>query len=64
MDRLEFLEKAIQLAHEQIEGSSGESDSNWKEHQKAIKKSDEETVLYQKAKEILEDAAYDILKKF
>ena len=60
MDRLEFLHQVKQLAHEQIEASSCENDTDWKGHQKDIKERGEESVLYEKAKEILENAALDI----
>jgi len=60
MDRLEFLNKAQQLAHEQIESSSCENDVDWKGHQKDIEERGLDSVLYEKTKEILEDAAGDI----
>jgi len=57
MKRLEFLEKARQLACQQISDSSCLTDVEFK----SIMESDdtEEVALYRKATEILEDASYD-----
>lgn len=56
MDRLTFLEKACQLAREQIEASSCLSEKEFAE----LQEMDEEKALCQKAKAILEDAAFEI----
>lgn len=56
MDRLTFLEKARQLACEQIEASSCLTDKEFAE----LQEMDEEQALCKKAKEILEDAAVEI----
>ncbi len=56
MERLEFLEKARQLAHEQIESSSCLPDFEFAE----LSELDEEVALYKKAKSILEEAVDDI----
>lgn len=58
MDRLQFLEKACQLAHEQIEASSCLTDKEFAE----ILETDDslEIALYKKAKEILEDAVFEM----
>lgn len=57
MERLEFLEKARQLACQQVTESSCLTDAEFK----SIMESDdtEEVALYRKAKEILEDASFD-----
>ena len=57
MKRLDFLEKAWQLAYQQIRDSSCLTDKEFKD----IMESDdtEEVALYRKASEILEDASCD-----
>lgn len=59
MERLDFLRKARQLAHEQIESSSCESDEQWKIHKKAVAKN-KELALHEKARKIFEDATSNI----
>ena len=58
MKRIEFLEKARQLACQQISESSCLTDKEFKD----IMESDdvEEVTLYRRAKQILEDASYDM----
>jgi len=62
MDRLTFLEKARQIACEQVVSSSALTDSEFADIQHEIEQEaiNEEEALYQKAKVILEDAAFDI----
>ena len=57
MKRLEFLEKARQIASQQISDSSCLTGKEFKD----IMESDdtEEVALYRKASEILEDASHD-----
>ena len=62
MKRLEFLDKARQLACEQISNSSCLPNVEFKN----IMKLDdtEEVALYRKAKQILEDAGFDMENTF
>ena len=57
MRRLEFLEKARQIACEQVSDSSCLTEKEFED----IRESDdvEEVALYRKASEILEDASHD-----
>ena len=60
MERMEFLKKARQYAEEQITDSSSLPDMEWKEILAAIADgSSEETLLREKAKQILSDATED-----
>ena len=61
MDRLTFLQKAREMACEQIEASSCMSEKEWAEYQFEIQEEamNEEQALAKKTKEILEDAAFD-----
>jgi hypothetical protein len=62
MDRKTFLEKARQIACEQVVSSSALTDSDFADIQYEIQNEamNEEEALSQKAKVILEDAALDI----
>lgn len=62
MDRLTFLEKARQLACEQVVCSSALTDSEYADIQADIESEqmNEEEAVSQKAKVILEDAALEI----
>ena len=62
MNRLVFLEKARQLACEQVVSSSALTDSEYADIQSEIQNEamNEEEALCQKAKVILEDAASDM----
>ncbi len=62
MDRLTFLLKARQLACDHVESSSALTDSEYADIQSEIQNEamNEEEALYQKAKVILEDAAFDM----
>ncbi len=62
MDRLTFLEKARQLACQQVEMSSCLLDAEFADIQSEIDSEamNEEEAISQKAKVILEDAAFDI----
>lgn len=62
MDRKTFLQKARQIACDQVVNSSALTDSDFADIQDEIQNEamNEEEALYQKAKVILEDAALDI----
>ncbi len=62
MDRKAFLEKARQLACEQVVASSCLTKSEYTDIQNEIQNEamNEEEALYQKAKVILEDAAFEM----
>ena len=63
MNRLAFLEKARQLACDQIVSSSALTDSEYADIQEDIQNNEEmneEEALYKKAKGILEDAAFEM----
>lgn len=62
MDRMAFLEKARQLASDQIVSSSALTDSEYADIQNEIQNEamNEEEALHQKAKVILEDATFDM----
>ena len=62
MNRLTFLEKARQLACEQVVSSSALTDKEFADIQNEIQEEaiNEDEALCQKAKVILEDAAFDM----
>ncbi len=62
MDRITFLEKARQIACDQVVASSCLTKAEFADIQNEIQNEamNEEEALYQKAKVILEDAANDI----
>lgn len=55
MDRLEMLKKAVQFAHEQVDGSAALNDVRFEE----LKNKNEEDAVTELAKDILEEAVFN-----